>query len=57
METCPNCKKTYEPYLIQRKRPSQLIQEEYPTATPEQREQLITGICSTECWNKYLGVA
>lgn len=32
-----------------------LIQELWPDATPMQREQLMTGLCSDECWNKYLG--
>lgn len=51
---CPNCKKEYEPVLGERKT-NLLIQQEFPNAEVWQREQLITGICSQECWNKYIG--
>lgn len=50
---CPNCKKLYEP-ILQRKT-DKLIQEEYPRATKEEREQLISGLCCYKCWNAYLG--
>ena len=68
---CPNCGTEYVPELADdpdfnwkyrrwrgmdrsfHKRP--LIQELWPNATPMQREQLQTGICSDDCWNKYLG--
>ena len=39
--TCPNCNKEYLP-ILERK--------------TEQREQLISGLCSTKCWNEYLGI-
>ena len=55
MKTCPNCKKVYEPELGERKSGA-LIQNEFPNALPYQREQLITGICSDECWDEFLGV-
>jgi hypothetical protein len=55
METCPNCHKTYEPVLGERKHPDLLIQVEFPYALPWQREQLITGICSDKCWDEFLG--
>jgi len=55
MITCPNCKKVYEPVLGYRKT-DKLIQQEFPNTKPWQREQLITGICSDECWNAYLGI-
>lgn len=51
---CPNCKKHYKPILSERD--DRKIQEQFPNATPEEREQLITGLCSTACWKKYLGV-
>lgn len=51
---CPNCKKHYKPDLGERD-PDVLIQEQFPKATPEQREQLMSGLCSTKCWNEYLG--
>jgi len=63
---CPNCNKEYDPDLLARedfddkfhewkfnRTPIQII---WPDATPIQREQLQTGICSDECWNKWLGV-
>ena len=51
--TCPNCKKRYKP-MLERKTES-LIQIEYPNATKEEREQLISGLCSNKCWNEFLG--
>lgn len=53
---CPNCKKQYVPDLGLRRKPHLLIQDEFPRATPIQREQLQTGICSDKCWSEYLGV-
>lgn len=50
---CPCCKKMYKPKL--ERKTEQLIQIEFPKATPEEREQLISGLCSSKCWNKYLG--
>ena len=52
---CPHCRKVYEPVLGERKT-TLLIQEEFPKAKSWEREQLITGICSDECWDKFLGV-
>jgi hypothetical protein len=52
---CPACGKVYEPVLGERKRPDLLIQQEFPNATDEEREQLITGICSDKCWHEFLG--
>jgi len=51
---CPNCKKKYIPELGERD-PNILIQKQFPNAKPYQREQLITGLCSDECWDEYLG--
>lgn len=53
---CPCCGKRYKPVL--NKRPEddhRNIQKIFPNATAEEREQLLTGLCSTKCWNKYLG--
>ena len=50
---CPNCKKIYEPVLD--RKTDKLIQNEFPDSTLEQREQLISGICSDKCWDEYLG--
>jgi hypothetical protein len=62
---CPNCKKQYVPDLAKSPdftskrttwRAGRLIQDVWPEASTIQREQLLTGICSDECWDKYLGV-
>jgi len=53
---CPNCGKVYNPIL---KRPSgddRPIQTIFPKSKAYEREQLITGICSDECWDEFLGV-
>ena len=52
---CPNCKKHYTPELGERKHLEMCIQDEFPNATPVQREQLVSGLCSDLCWNAYLG--
>lgn len=53
---CPQCGRHYAPDLpgppSGQRRP---MQEIYPDAKPYQREQLITGLCSDECWDAYLG--
>ena len=41
--TCPMCNKRYEPKL--KRRDNRLIQEQYPDAAPEEREELISGLC------------
>ena len=51
---CPNCKKWYKPFLV--RRTGDLIQNEHPKATKEEREQLISGLCSTKCFNQFLGI-
>lgn len=54
---CPCCDKRYKPVLGERpKNDCRRIQETFPDSTAEEREQLLTGLCSTECWKKYLGV-
>ena len=50
---CPNCKKEYKP-ILERKEKG-LIQITHPKATTEEREQLISGLCSDKCWNAFLG--
>jgi hypothetical protein len=52
---CPNCKRRYKPDLGERTK-DVCIQDEFPNATKEQREQLVTGLCSGSCWNEYLGI-
>lgn len=51
---CPNCNKEYVPVL--ERKTNLLIQLEFPNATTEEREQLISGLCSTKCWNEFLGI-
>jgi len=52
---CPNCGKHYIPDLGERKRYDMNIQQEFPNATSIQREQLMTGLCSDQCWQEFLG--
>ena len=64
--SCPSCGKVYTPDLCKQedfdekfekwKYDGELIQNVWPDAAPFQREQLQTGICSDECWDKFLGV-
>lgn len=50
---CPVCKRHYKPDLPEPDpNDPRVIQVIYPQAKPYQREQLLTGICSDECWNK-----
>jgi len=50
---CPCCKKKYKPVL---KRNGDLsIQDMFPNATADEREQLISGICSGVCFDEFLG--
>lgn len=51
---CPNCGKVYKTKLT-RKYNWMRIQDEYPNATPIEREQHLTGICSGKCWDQFLG--
>jgi len=50
---CPNCKREYKPVL--ERKTDKPIQAEHPTATKEEREQLISGLCCDKCWNSFLG--
>jgi hypothetical protein len=51
---CPNCKKEYKPIL--ERKTNDLIQIEHPNATKEQREQLISGLCSNKCFKQFVGI-
>ena len=63
---CPSCGKTYVPDLLAQeggaakfaswKRDHLLVQNVWPQATADQREQLLTGVCSSDCWDNFLGV-
>ena len=54
IKICPNCNKEYKTVLDRiDDRP---IQEQFPNATKEEREQLISGLCSNKCWNEFLGL-
>jgi hypothetical protein len=53
---CPQCGKHYVPALGRKPEgDGRCIQEIFPNATKAEREQLVTGLCSDECWDKYLG--
>lgn len=64
-KACPQCGRVYVPDLasesdfstkFQLWRSGVLIQNVWPSATPAEREQLQTGICSDDCWDQYLGM-
>jgi len=50
LTVCPNCGKAYLPYLDEKN-----AKKHFKDVTPIQREQLISGLCSDECWDKYNG--
>lgn len=63
---CPQCKKRYIPELLiidpQKFLTAYInwnsgvkIQRAFPASQSWQREQLQTGICSNDCWDKFLG--
>jgi len=52
---CPNCKKKYKTDLDRPVGDDRSIQDIFPNATADQREQLVSGICSDRCWREYLG--
>ena len=57
LTVCSQCTKHYKPVLGERPQgDNRSIQKIFPNATPEEREQLVTGFCTTKCWNRYLGV-
>lgn len=45
---CPGCKKAYRPVLGDYRDPNIRIQDQFPNATIEQREELSSGYC-TKC--------
>ena len=60
VKRCPFCSKQFEPILAKREdfvqrwlqhEKGQLIQRVWPEATNEEREQLISGVCSQKCWD------
>jgi len=54
IQRCPNCNKEYTTVLD--RKDGRGIQEQYPNAPAWQREQVISGLCSDECWNEFLGI-
>ena len=50
---CPVCRKTYKTEFD--RKDDRLIQEQYPDEPAWKREQLISGICSQECWDTMTG--
>lgn len=56
LHICPFCDKHYKPELEKPPCDDRKIQEIFPNATPAQREQYVTGVCSQECWNENLGI-
>ena len=61
---CPNCRTMQDVELskrsdwdVERKRynEGELAQHVWPDATPIQREQLVSGLCSERCWDHFMG--
>lgn len=55
IQRCPNCNIEYLTELDRPKGDNRNIQEIFPNAPAWKREQLISGICSDECWKEFLG--
>jgi hypothetical protein len=64
IQMCPHCEKIYKPALadqpgfperLARWKKGELIQKVWPEATPEEREQIVSGVCSDQCWKEMLG--
>ena len=53
IKICPNCKKKYETILNEPDNDDRFIHNIFPEATREQREQLISGLCSDKCRNEF----
>ena len=51
---CPVCNGVYEPILV--RITNKKIQEEFPNVPKWQREQLISGLCSNQCWWRQFNV-
>lgn len=56
IRVCPNCGRKYNTVLDRPKGDNRCIQDIFPDAEKWMREQLISGICSDQCWKEYLGV-
>jgi hypothetical protein len=48
---CLCCGKEFEPVLKRPEGDNRLIQDIFPNAPAWQREQLLSGICSDNCWD------
>lgn len=63
MALCPNCGKNYLPALakdaagMERWKAGTMADQVWPAASLIECEQLLTGICSDECWDQFLGAA
>ena len=53
---CPNCEREYTTKLDRPAGDNRCIQNIFPEASREDREQVISGICSNKCWEEYLGI-
>ena len=52
---CPFCRTDYETELTRPKNDRRLIQQIFPDEPLWKREQLISSVCSQECWDRYIG--
>lgn len=55
LTVCPQCHRHYKPKLTRPEGDTRSINIIFPNAKPFEREQLMTGLCSDNCWRKYLG--
>jgi len=56
MTICPECGKHYFPVLGERPaNDDRCIQTIFPNSKPYEREQLLSGLCSDECWKNHMG--
>jgi hypothetical protein len=51
---CPMCRRQYPLPFGPRPNEGRRIQDQFPKATAAQRETYLTGLCSDDCWNRWL---
>lgn len=53
-KTCPNCGKVYWTEL--ERLDDRPIQQQYPNEPAWKREQNISGLCSSDCFDEFIGI-
>jgi len=54
LKKCPFCGKVYRTELVRPRFSTRKVQEIFPDEPAWKREQLISGVCSQECWDRNL---